>query len=422
MDFIKLDKEEKYYVFPSIIYHGNKSTEDFSIETFDNFEKELLEHECSIIVGSSNIGKTTLLKHIFTSFAKNKYVLYASPEKLLEKSSHKRQNIEKLIKSLFEDIYGSHDSEWQKFEQSNKNNCVFILDDFEQIDGINLNELFRSLGNRFGTIIISSTRIIDFDPLNINIEGKDTIARFEIKAPVGHKRREIIRAVVTDKANDKSEKNIDNIVKQVDRIIKTQLNIIPPEPYYIIQMAESYMNNVGEAIFKSTNAFNKVFEANLTNKIDAALKSKTKNKTITVELMYLLFGKIAYYIHFNKAYPVMRSEIDRIIVDYNEEYGKSLVTEDIIKIAKSAKIISDTEENSEAYRFRNKSILAYFVANCIYRTDCHNCTGFLLHLAADCPRKVPSKKRVCLIWNQTDSYQLLLLLYGVIVELNQISG
>ena len=57
----------------------------------------------------------------------------------------------------------------------------------------------------------------------------------------------------------------------MDRIIKTQLNIIPPEPYYIIQMAENFMNHVGEAIYKSTNAFSKVFEANLTNKIDDAL-------------------------------------------------------------------------------------------------------------------------------------------------------
>ena len=41
-----------------------------------------------------------------------------------------------------------------------------------------------------------------------------TIAKFEIKAPVGHKRREIIRAVVLDKADDKSEQNIESIVKQ----------------------------------------------------------------------------------------------------------------------------------------------------------------------------------------------------------------
>lgn len=78
--------------------------------------------------------------------------------------------------------------------------------------------------------------------------------------------------------------------------------------------------------------------------------------------MYVIFGKIAYYIHFNKAYPVKRCEIEKIIKEYNDEYGNILETEDIINIAKTAKIISDTEESREAYRFRNKSILAYFVA------------------------------------------------------------
>ena len=370
LDFINYDNNENYYVFPSIIYHGNNSANDFLIDSFEKFKSELLNHHYSVIVGSANIGKTTMLKHIFTSFAVNHYVLYGSPEKLIKQNQNKKQNVDKLIKSLFADVYGTDKSKWQSFEQSDRNECVFILDDFYQIEGINLNEFFQSLSNRFGTIIISNIHTIDFDPYNINIEDKETIARFEIKAPVGHKRREIIKAVVKEKADDKSERNIESIVRQVDRLIKTQLNIIPPEPYYIIQMAENFMNNVGEAIYKSTNAFSKVFEANLTNKIDNALKTKNKNKNITVDLMYVLCGKIAYYIHFNKAYPIKRCAIEEIIKEYNNEYGNSLETEDIINIAKSAKIITDTEESRESFRFSNKSILAYFVAKeIIFRKD-----------------------------------------------------
>ncbi len=361
-EFIREDNEEKHYVFPSIIYHGHKSTEKFLIETSSYFEEELQKHRYSIIVGAGNIGKTTLLKNLFSSLVKKHYVLYASPEKILEKSTHKRHNIDKLIKALFEDIYGKNESEWQAFEQSDTTDCIFMLDDFEQIDGINISDFFKSLSGRFGTIIITNTHIIDFDTSIINIDEKENIAKFEIKPPVGHKRREIIRAVVLDKADDKSEQNIENIVKQVDRIIKTQLNIIPPEPYYIIQMAENFMNHVGEAIYKSTNAFSKVFEANLTNKIDEALKTNTKNRNITVDLMYVIFRKIAYYIHFNKAYPVKRCEIERVIQKYNDEYGNNLETEDIIRIAKTAKFIAEIEGSRETYRFRNKSILAYFVA------------------------------------------------------------
>lgn len=78
--------------------------------------------------------------------------------------------------------------------------------------------------------------------------------------------------------------------------------------------------------------------------------------------MYVLLGKIAYHIHFHKAYPIKRKDIDEIVNKYNQEYGYSLETEDIIKIVKTSKILSATEESSETFRFRNKSILAYFVA------------------------------------------------------------
>ena len=40
---------------------------------------------------------------------------------------------------------------------------------------------------------------------------------------------------------------------------------------------------------------------------------------------------------------------------------------------------------------------------CIYRSDCHNCTDILPHLAADCPRALPGKKRACLTSHQTGS-------------------
>lgn len=361
-EYINEDNNDKYYVFPSIIHYRNWSFGGEIIESMDVFIEEIKRHRYSVIVGSENTGKTTLLKCLFKHFVENHIVLYASPEKLIEKSSHKRQNIDKLIKSLFEDIYGKNESDWQMFEQYDPNNCVFIIDDFDRLSGINSNDFINTLSNRFGIIVITNSRVVDFDPMNINIEDKETATRFEICVPLGEKRKEIIRAVVYDKADDKSKRNIDSIVKQLDLAIKRQLNIIPPEPYYIVQMAENFMNNVGEAIYSSANNFSKIFEANLTNRIDVALNDKSHNRTISVDLMYILLGKIAYYIHFNKAYPIKRTEIEMIINDYCAEYGKSIITEDVIGIVIAAKLFAVAEENSEEYRFRNKSILAYFVA------------------------------------------------------------
>ena len=375
LDFVN-DNDDNYYVFPSIVYHKTTKTDDRMFERFEIFKEELLKYRCSIIVGSSGIGKTTLLKKLFLSFAKDHYVLFASPDKLLDKSANKRQDTQKLIKSLFRDIYGDKESDFQAFEQTDKDNCIFIIDDFEQIYGINIYDFFNSLSIRFGTIIISNVRTIDFDPKNIGLEEIADIAKFEIKAPIGDKRREIIKAVVREKASDKSEKNIDRIVQQIDQVIKTQLNIIPPEPDFLVQITENYMNNIGETIVKSPNVFSKVFEANLTNKIDGILKKGYKN--ITVDLMYVLFGKIAYYIHFNKAYPIKRSEIDSIVNEYVSDYGDKIETEDIIDIAKSAKILINTEDSKEQFRFSNKSMLAYFVAReIVLKKDTNDLTDIM---------------------------------------------
>lgn len=365
-DFI-FEESFDYYVFPVIMYHGENDNDNYKIEAIEKLKEELLKRNYSIISGASNIGKTTILKKLFLSFSQDYYVIYGSADKIAEKSKNKKQNIKKLIESLFYDIYGSDKSKYQAFEQNDKNNCIFIFDDFENIDGINLNDFLDALNNHFGTIILSTSRVVEFDPRNINLVDKGGIARFEIKAPVGHKRRELINAVVKTKAKDKSPDKIEEIVEQVDRLIKTQLSIIPPEPYYIIQITENYMNNVGEAVYKTTNSFSKVFEANLTNRLDFALKTNNRIKGLTVELMYVFLSRIAYYIHFNTAYPIKRAEIDKIISEYNSVYGYSFETEDVICIAKSAKIINNTPDSRELFRFQNKSVLAYFVAKEIIR-------------------------------------------------------
>ena len=368
-DFREFIFEERfdYDVCTVMMYQGENDNDSFKIESIDRLKEELLKHNYSLVNGASNIGKTTLLKKLFLSFSQDYYVIYGSADKIAEKSKNKKQNIKKLIESLFYDIYGNDKSKYQTFEQKDKKDCVFIFDDFENIDGINLNDFLDGLDNHFGTIILSTSRVVEFDPRNINLVDKGGIARFEIKAPVGHKRRELINAVVKTKAKDKSPDKIEEIVEQVDRLIKTQLSIIPPEPYYIIQITENYMNNVGEAVYKTTNSFSKVFEANLTNRLDFALKTNNRIKGLTVELMYVFLSRIAYYIHFNTAYPIKRAAIDKVISEYNSVYGYSFETEDVICIAKSAKIINNTPDSRELFRFQNKSVLAYFVAKEIIR-------------------------------------------------------
>ena len=72
-------------------------------------------------------------------------------------------------------------------------------------------------------------------------------------------------------------------------------------------------------------------------------------------------------------------------------------------IIKSIKISCVCEVLAEVDEFNDISDFCYLKKYCIYRSDCHNCTDDLPHLAADCPRALPGKKRACLTSHQTGS-------------------
>jgi len=352
--------KKDYYVFPTVILLSQEPDETKQFKEFDEFLTELLKHQTAIITGTSNIGKSMLLRKLFDRLWADYIVLFCSPDILLQKSNKKRRDIDMLLKDLFKDMYGDNDSLWQSFEQCDKSRCIFIFDDFDQTEGIDRNVFLKSLSARFGKIILSSSQTIDFSLTSSIVIDGDNVVKFKINPPFSSKRKQLIENVARKRAIDKSDESIAAIVNQINQFVKSLIKIIPPEPYFIVQIVENYFNNVGEAVNSGTGVFSKIFEANITSRIDFAIKKLDYN--VTVELLYVLFGKIGYYIHFNKAYPVSRRAIDEIIQGYNEEYGRNLVTEDIISIAKTSKVLIASRENSESFRFCDKSLLAYFVA------------------------------------------------------------
>lgn len=352
------DFEKNYYTFPYVERVETVDSKSSLICTYDSFLRKIDGLEKIVITGNTNIGKTSLLKELFKSLYESKIVLFSGAEQLSLKSKKRQHNIEKLIKDVFEDMYGENESDWQYFQQRKKDECVFIFDDFDQIEGLDIKDFYKELCTRFGKVIIATNRTIEFDPIKALTFEEDSVTRFSIKYPVGNIRRQIVKKVVEAHAEDKSQ--IDTIVKQIDVSIKSQLTIIPPEPYFIIKVAENYMRNIGELVNSNTNVFSKVFEANITFCLENAIRDL--HKRITVDLMFLLIGKIAYYIHFNKKYPIKRQDIHNIIESYNKEYGSSVITEDVLQICKRSKVLITSNDNAEDFRFSNKSLLAYFVA------------------------------------------------------------
>ena len=87
----------------------NEDTLETEISSFEDFIKEMEQKKKIGIVGESGSGKTTLLKKIFEYYNKRKVVLLCSVDQI------ESGNRARVIKNIFEDIYGDDPIEYQKF-------------------------------------------------------------------------------------------------------------------------------------------------------------------------------------------------------------------------------------------------------------------------------------------------------------------
>ena len=77
----------------------------------------------------------------------------------------------------------------------------------------------------------------------------------------------------------------------------------------------------------------------------------------------------------------------------NEMPLRDLFSDSVIAVCdKLVKYNEDEFSVLTSYVLRGVNhVIQKHIRNCIYRTDCHNCTDFLPHLAADCPRALRGK-------------------------------
>ena len=82
---------------------------------------------------------------------------------------------------------------------------------------------------------------------------------------------------------------------------------------------------------------------------------------ISVDKLFIVLDKVAYYIHKQKAYPLKQQEVINIINTYNEKYDQEINFAEFIQITLAAKILVLCNNDLE-YKFANNNYLAYFVA------------------------------------------------------------
>lgn len=345
------DSFEKYFVFPRIEtddYDGdNKKT---FLDT-QSFMFEIEEKKKVLLVGTNGCGKTTLLKHLFIEFSKDKCVIMCDIDTIKKKESAK------IVKTNFEDIYGMDYSDYVRFTQLPPEKKVLIIDDIDQIKTQDFEAYISSLSSEFGYMIFATKNVIDLnivERMKKALDLEDSITKYKIMPFFADKREELIKKSVILKQEKDSSIDVDRTTEIICESVKQQKRFVSLTPEFIVNFVEYYCNNIGTMSNSDSTVFSKVFEMNITN----ALHSSKKNG-LTVDKLFRLLSKLAYYAHFEKKYIFTDNDILSVLNAYKE------YTDEEISLISFVETITDSQiivETPGGYKYANRNQLAYFVA------------------------------------------------------------
>ncbi len=348
-----------YFVFPRLQFEGkNDRSVDIEIVNEKEFLAEFETKKKMIIVGYPNSGKTVLLKHLFLTLSKKKVVLFCNIYSI------RSGNCNRIIKNVFEDIYGENPNDYIRFQQMPKQEKILIIDDINLVDSRNFDAFLGEIEKNFEYIICSSNQVME---LNIQerakqfmqvMQGHGLFYRYRLLPFFSDKRNELISNIVKIKIPDVEDRA--RISGVLSDSLKKQRSMFNLTPDFIIQFVEYFCNNIKSATQNDGEVFSKVFEANIVNSV------APYSKKLKVDKIFIVLDKVAYFIHKNKEYPLMQTDLADIINLYNEKYGDDINIADFIQITRNAKILVSCDSGIE-YKFCNKNYLAYFIAREIKR-------------------------------------------------------
>lgn len=343
---------QDFYVFPGVskelLRREDKPEEILDISRFVSLFNEVKHIE---IIGSDTSGKSAFLKALFNQYKSHKYVLLCRIEDISSGNRHR------IIKAIFESIYGESPETYQKFEQSPSENKIILIDDLHLVDPKKVDTFLAGIEEEFGYVLYTTSTTIKLD-IKERIRAaisKDSYTCYRLLPLRMDKRKELVEKYVKIKYPSYSPQMCKEIEDRVLHTLELQRRYVPLTPEIILRFIENYSNYQMESIQNDTSIFGKVFEASITN----ALLPNVAG-SLTVDKAFVILGKIAFFIHKNKKYPIAEEDVFSLVQNYCQEYGTSISSIDFISSALKSRILSRCSDNG--LKFCNNNYLAYFIA------------------------------------------------------------
>ena len=346
----------KYFVFPELISEDKKefgkNTKILSNEEFIDF---IEKHKKILISGSSDSGKSILLKHLYCSIFKSKTPLFLSID------STTKINPKKFIKRLFEDQYGDDSLLFEKYQHIEKDNKILIIDGWERLNNSKNNEYLVSImKENFDYIILSANsshqNIIDVIKEEINKEN--SFHELRIKPFFTEKRNQLVRNIC-NLNNSYNDVDIDKINNLIDILVRNNSSLFSLDPAFIIRYTDFFIKNRSSDYTQGEAVFSKVFEHKIQSSIIKFAKKIDVDEIITV------FEELAGHIYSSRNDLLKIEDFRKVIEKYNEECALEISADNVLEIGFRSKLLRKTEDLS--IYFSNKNYLAYFIAKYLLR-------------------------------------------------------
>lgn len=348
----------KYFVFPSVHKERNDGYEsNSSFDTLDELVSYILSKTEILLFGLPGSGKTTISKILFLELYQKYTVLWCNAAEF----SGKKQN--NIIRYLFNSIYDIES--YPYFEQQELGEKIIIIDDFDLIEEKSQNKFLHGLNNHFGHIVLIGEKkrstMFDIKETVCRNFSKSNISELSIGRFFADKRQALIQRIVellvldTDIAKSQTIQSIENK-------ITLQSSEYCLSPYFIVEFTIYFTKYAHDFKSPNDNIFSTIFEASIETSISEHL---TQESYIEITMV---ISELAYHIHRNKAYPLHITDIENIILKYNDDYGQQLKIDRFIKIVTSANLMTGVT----SFEFKKKDHLAYFVSKAILQRSSEN--------------------------------------------------
>lgn len=341
-----------YFVLPKLIPSGDMfSTDNCSDIGVDDLLSVLDSERVIKIIGRSRVGKTSLLKFLYSESITRGY----SPL-LIEKRDYKDSRVNKMLADMVERQYiCPNNHSYDIYEQADHSKQIIFIDDIDSISSSKARSNLVDSILSSGRLVVYSTKdsMQDLEEVVKNrLQGKDTCS-FEI-SPFYKESRDILIEKMCKLANKNQAEKM-TVITALDYLVQCQASFFSLEPGSLLQYINYFIDG-GARKGRGIETLSLVFETNLRK----VLLDHLSGENINVVLSALEY--LSDYMYFTiRQESIELSVYEQVLCDFCQRRKVSLSAKVLFEICQKSHILQE-ETDSFKIRFSDKKTFAYFVA------------------------------------------------------------